>query len=431
MPQAKPAAAWSGELPPELHDPLYLQAVGQLDQVLPHADVDPGVAERLRYPERALSISIPVRLDDGSIGVYPGYRVQHSSVLGPTKGGVRYDKAVTLGECAALAMWMTWKCALLRLPYGGAKGGVRCDPRSFSIGELERLTRRFTTELLPIIGPERDIPAPDMATDEQTMAWMMDTYSMQVGHAVPEIVTGKPLSIGGSVLRPEATGIGVVMVVEEAVKRLGWSLQGAACVVQGYGKVGAVAAHELALRGARVVAVSDIAGGIHDPRGLDLAAVGAWRKEHGGLEGFPETQGVSNAELLELPCDVLVLAATEEQVTEENAGRISARLVAEGANGPTTLEGDRILGEREIPVLPDILTNAGGVAVSYFEWVQDLQRFFWDREEIRSRLRDLMTDALNRVWTLAHSEGLSFRSAALVTSIREVAEALEARGIYP
>jgi glutamate dehydrogenase (NAD(P)+) len=431
MPQAEPAAPWSGELPPELNDPLYLQAVGQLDQVLPHAGVDPGVAERLRYPERALSTSIPVRLDDGSIGVYPGYRVQHSSVLGPTKGGIRYDKAVTLGECAALAMWMTWKCALLRLPYGGAKGGVRCDPRSFSLGELERLTRRFTTELLPIIGPERDIPAPDMATDEQTMAWMMDTYSMQVGHAVPEIVTGKPLSVGGSVLRPEATGIGVVMVVEEAVKRLGWSLQDAAYVVQGYGKVGAVAAHELALRGARVVAVSDIVGGIHDPRGLDLAAVDAWRKEHGGLEGFPETQSVSNAELLELPCDVLVLAATEEQVTEENAGRISARLVAEGANGPTTLEGDRILAEREIPVLPDILTNAGGVAVSYFEWVQDLQRFFWDREEIRSRLRDLMTDALNRVWTLAQSEGHSFRSAALVMSIREVAEALEARGIYP
>jgi glutamate dehydrogenase (NAD(P)+) len=431
MPQAKPAAAWSGELPPELHDPLYLQAVGQFDQVLPYADIDPGVAERLRYPERALSMSVPVRLDDGSIGVYPGYRVQHSSVLGPTKGGVRYDKAVTLGECAALAMWMTWKCALLRLPYGGAKGGVRCDPRSFSTGELERLTRRFTTELLPIIGPERDIPAPDMATDEQTMAWMMDTYSMQVGHAVPEVVTGKPLSVGGSVLRPEATGIGVVMVVDEAVKRLGWSLDGVACVVQGYGKVGAVAAHELALRGARVVAVSDIAGGIHDPRGLDLASVDAWRKEHGGLEGFPEGQGMSNAELLELPCDVLVLAATEEQVTGENAGRISARLVAEGANGPTTLEGDRILAEREIPVLPDILTNAGGVAVSYFEWVQDLQRFFWDREEIRSRLRDLMTDALNRVWTAAQSEGHSFRSAALVTSIREVAEALEARGIYP
>jgi glutamate dehydrogenase (NAD(P)+) len=431
MAQAKPAAAPIGELPPELDDPLFLQAVGQLDQALVHAGVDGSVAERLRYPERALAVSIPVRLDDGTLGVYAGYRVQHSSVLGPTKGGVRYDKAVTLGECAALAMWMTWKCALLRLPYGGAKGGVRCEPRSFSVGELERLTRRFTTELLPIIGPERDIPAPDMATDEQTMAWMMDTYSMQVGHAVPEIVTGKPLSVGGSVLRPEATGIGVVMVVEEGVRRLGWTLEDAPCVVQGYGKVGGVAAHELELRGARVIAVSDIAGGIHDPRGLDLAAVDAWRLANGGLEGFPDAEAVTNAALLELPCDVLALAATEKQITGENAGRIAARLVAEGANGPTTLEGDQVLAERGIPVLPDILTNAGGVAVSYFEWVQDLQRFFWDREEIRSRLRDLMSDALNRVWTLSEAEGLSFRSAALVTSIREVAEALEARGVYP
>jgi glutamate dehydrogenase (NAD(P)+) len=431
MAQAKPAAAPIGELPPELDDPLFLQAVGQLDQALVHAGVDGSVAERLRYPERALAVSIPVRLDDASLGVYAGYRVQHSSVLGPTKGGVRYDKAVTLGECAALAMWMTWKCALLRLPYGGAKGGVRCEPRSFSVGELERLTRRFTTELLPIIGPERDIPAPDMATDEQTMAWMMDTYSMQVGHAVPEIVTGKPLSVGGSVLRPEATGIGVVMVVEEGMRRLGWTLEDAACVVQGYGKVGGVAAHELGLRGARVIAVSDIAGGIHDPRGLDLAAVDAWRLANGGLEGFPDAEAVTNAALLELPCDVLALAATEKQITGENASRIAARLVAEGANGPTTLEGDQVLAERGIPVLPDILTNAGGVAVSYFEWVQDLQRFFWDREEIRSRLRDLMSDALNRVWTLSEAEGLSFRSAALVTSIREVAEALEARGVYP
>jgi glutamate dehydrogenase (NAD(P)+) len=431
MAQAKPAAAASGELPPELEEPLYLQALGQFDQVLAHAGVDEAIAERLRYPERALSVSIPVRLDDGTLGVYAGYRVQHSSVLGPTKGGVRYDKAVTLGECAALAMWMTWKCALLRLPYGGAKGGVRCEPRSFSVGELERLTRRFTTELLPIIGPERDIPAPDMATDEQTMAWMMDTYSMQVGHAVPEIVTGKPLSVGGSVLRPEATGIGVVMVVEEAVRRLGWTLQDASCVVQGYGKVGAVAAHELALRGARVIAVSDIAGGIHEPSGLDLAVVDEWRVAHGGLEGFPGAEAVTNVALLEIPCDVLVLAATEEQVTGENAGRIEAKLIGEGANGPTTLEGDAILSERGIPVLPDILTNAGGVAVSYFEWVQDIQRFFWGREEIRSRLRDLMGDALNRVWTLAEAESLSFRSAALVTSIREVAEALEARGIYP
>jgi glutamate dehydrogenase (NAD(P)+) len=431
MAQAKPAAAPSGELPPELEDPLFLQAVGQLDEALEHADVDDAIGHRLRFPERALSVSIPVQLDDGSLGVFPGYRVQHSSVLGPTKGGIRYDQAVTLGECAALAMWMTWKCALLRLPYGGAKGGVRCDPRALSTDELERLTRRFTTELLPIIGPERDIPAPDMATDEQTMAWMMDTYSMQVGHAVPEIVTGKPLSIGGSVLRPQATGIGVVMVVENAVQRLGSSLRGSACVVQGYGKVGGIAAHELALRGARVTGVSDISGGIHKEEGLDLEAVDAWRLAHGSLAGFPGAVEVTNEGLLELPCDVLVLAATEKQVTGENAGRLATHLIAEGANGPTTLEADKILVERGIPVLPDILTNAGGVAVSYFEWVQDIQRFFWGREEIRARLRDLMSDALERVWTLAEVESLSFRSAALVTSIREVADALEARGIFP
>ena len=264
---------------PQLEDPLFRQAVGQFDGALAHSGIDPFVAEVLRYPERALSVSIPVRLDDGTLGVYPGYRVQHSSVLGPTKGGIRYDKAVTLGECAALAMWMTWKCALLRLPYGGAKGGVRCNPRNLSRSELERLTRRFTAELLPIIGPQRDIPAPDMATDEQTMAWMMDTYSMQVGHAVPGIVTGKPLSVGGSILRPEATGIGVVMVVDEAVRRMGWTLAGLSCVVQGYGKVGAVAAHELAARGGKVIGVSDIAGGVHDEGGLDLAALDEWRAD--------------------------------------------------------------------------------------------------------------------------------------------------------
>jgi glutamate dehydrogenase (NAD(P)+) len=419
------------ELPPELDDPLYRQALGQLDQAVQPAAVPTAVAAKLRFPERALSVSIPVKLDDGSLGVFPGYRVQHSSVLGPTKGGIRYDLAVTLGECAALAMWMTWKCALLRLPYGGAKGGVRCDPRSLSPRELEGLTRRFTTELLPIIGPERDIPAPDMATDEQTMAWMMDTYSMQVGHAVPEIVTGKPLSVGGSVLRPEATGIGVVMVVDEALRRLGLSLHGSSCVVQGHGKVGAVAAHELSLRGARVVAVSDIAGGLYDPAGLDLVQVAAWRLEHGGLAGFPDAQAVTNAELLELPCDVLVLAATEKQVTGENAGRVSARVVAEGANGPTTLEADDILAERGIPVLPDILTNAGGVAVSYFEWVQDIQRLFWGSDEIRIRLGDLMRDGVSRVWALSESERLPLRRAALVTSIREVGDALEARGFYP
>jgi glutamate dehydrogenase (NAD(P)+) len=427
----EPATTRRGELPPELDDPLFRQAIGQFDGALAHAGIDPFVAEVLRYPERALATSIPVRLDDGTLGVYPGYRVQHSSVLGPTKGGIRYDKAVTLGECAALAMWMTWKTALLRLPYGGAKGGVRCNPRNLSRGELERLTRRFTAELLPIIGPQRDIPAPDMATDEQTMAWMMDTYSMQVGHAVPEIVTGKPLSIGGSMLRPEATGIGVVMVVEEAVRRMGWRLDGCRCVVQGYGKVGAVAAHELATRGARVIAVSDIVGGVHDERGLELAKLDAWRREHDGIAGFPGSTDISNHRLLELPCDVLVLAATENQVTGANAGELQTKMVAEGANGPTSLEADEILAERGIPVLPDILTNAGGVAVSYFEWVQDIQRLFWGPDEIRSRLADLMGDALSRVWDLSEAEGLSFRRAALVTSIREVAEALEMRGIHP
>jgi glutamate dehydrogenase (NAD(P)+) len=432
MAQAEHAAPTApGELPPELEDPLFRQALGQLELALEHAEVDPAVAERLRYPERALSASIPVKLDNGSLAVFAGYRVQHSSVLGPTKGGMRYDKAVTLGECAALAMWMTWKCALLRLPYGGAKGGVRCEPRALSQAELERLTRRFTTELLPLIGPERDIPAPDIATDEQTMAWMMDTYSMQVGHAVPEIVTGKPLSIGGSALRPQATGIGVVMVAEEAVRRLGWTLAGSSCVVQGYGKVGGVAARELAIRGARVVAVSDIAGGVYREAGLDLEAVDAWRAENHGLAGFPGAQAVSNDELLELPCDVLVLAATENQVTAANAGRLSTRLVAEGANGPTSLEADEILGERGIIVLPDILTNAGGVAVSYFEWVQDIQRLFWTPEEIRYRLGDLMRTALDRVWGLADEKDLSLRRSALITSIREVADALGARGNYP
>ena len=425
------AEALPATLPPELDDPLFRTALGQLDGALLHAGVATGAAEVLRFPERALSVSIPVHRDDGSIGIFPGYRVQHSSVLGPTKGGIRYDPAVTLGECAALAMWMTWKCALLRLPYGGAKGGVRCQPKDFSEAERERLTRRFTQELLPIIGPQRDIPAPDMATDEQTMAWMMDTYSMQIGHAVPEIVTGKPLSVGGSVLRPEATGIGVVMVVDQALQLLGFRLAGSSCVVQGYGKVGAVAAHELVLRNAKVVAVSDIAGGVHREEGLDLADVDRWRAEHGDLGGYPNAAPLTNAELLALSCEVLVLAATENQITGENAGRVQARVVAEGANGPTSLEADDILADRGIPVLPDILTNAGGVAVSYFEWVQDIQRLFWGREEIRERLGELMSDAVERVWALSQEEALSLRRAALVTSIREVADALSARGIYP
>ncbi len=420
-----------GEQPLEWDTPLFRTAVAQYEEALTHADVDAGAAERMRYPETAVMVSVPVRMDNGDWAVFPGYRVLHSSVLGPTKGGIRYDPHVSLGECAALAMWMTWKCALLRLPYGGAKGGVRCNPRAMSGDELQRLTRRYTIELLPVIGPEKDIPAPDMATNEQTMAWMMDTYSMQLGYAVPEVVTGKPISIGGSVFRSEATGAGVVMVIDRACHRLGWNLGEQGFVVQGFGNVGGVAARELAGRGAKLLAVSDISGGVYSPGGLDYYDLRTWVDEHGSLAEYPDVDHVSNSELLELPCDILVLAALEEQLTAENAGRIQCRLVAEGANGPTTIEADEILAERGIPVLPDVLTNAGGVTVSYFEWVQDLGRLFWDREEIRARLADKLSDAFDRVWNLSEQQQLTMRSAALVGAIREVASALETRGIYP
>ena len=415
----------------EWDTPLYRTAVAQFDQAVPHADVHEDIAERLRYPERAFVVSCPVRMDDGRRRVFPGYRVQHSSVLGPTKGGIRYDEEVSLGECAALAVWMTWKCALLRLPYGGAKGGIRCNPRALSLGELERLTRRFTSELLPIIGPQEDIPAPDMATNEQTMAWMMDTYSMQRGFAVPEIVTGKPISIGGSVFRREATGAGVVMVTARACERLGWKLSEQRCVVQGFGNVGGIAAQELVERGATVVAVSDVSGGVHDPAGLDIPAMLAYVVEHGSLEGWATGVRVSNEELLELQCDILVLAAREDQVTAANADRLQCRLISEGANGPTSLEADAILNARGIPILPDILTNAGGVTVSYFEWVQDLGRLFWGREEIRAKLEDKLSDAFDRVWEIAEVSQIPLRTAALVAGIRDVSAALEARGLHP
>jgi len=352
-------------------------------------------------------------------------------VLGPTKGGVRYDAEVSLGECAALAMWMTWKCALLRLPYGGAKGGVRCNPKELSLDELRKMTRRFTSELLPIIGPQKDIPAPDMATNEQTMAWMMDTYSMEIGHAVPEIVTGKPIALGGSLFRHEATGAGVVMVIERACRRLGWKLSEQRCVVQGFGNVGGIAAAELDALGATVLAVSDVSGGVYDAGGLDVARLMRFAEQHGSLADWTDGDRITNEELLELPCDILVLAAREDQVTAENAPRLQAKLIAEGANGPTSLEGDTILAERGILVLPDVLTNAGGVTVSYFEWVQDLGRLFWDRREIRAKLADQLGDAFDRVWTLSEDRKLSLRSAALVAGIREVAGALRSRGIYP
>jgi glutamate dehydrogenase (NAD(P)+) len=425
------AHAQATQAPLEWDSHLFLMARAQYEQSLPYAEISDDVAERLAFPERAVIVAVPLRRDDGRIEVFAGYRVQHSSVLGPTKGGIRYDPEVSLGECAALAMWMTWKCALLRLPYGGAKGGVRCNPRELSPREVERLTRRLTSELVREIGPQTDIPAPDMATNEQTMAWMMDTYSMLKGHAVPEVVTGKPISVGGSIFRREATGAGVVMTAERACHRLSMELDRQRCVVQGFGNVGGVAASELHAKGATVIAVSDISGGVHAEDGLDVPELHAYVAEHGSLEGYDKCERITNEELLELPCDILFVAAREDQLTAENASRVQARLIVEGANGPTTLEADAIFAERGIPVVPDILANAGGVTVSYFEWVQDLGRLFWDRDEIRSRLADKMMDAFDRVWDVSDEKSITLRQSAMVAAIREVAGALESRGIYP
>ncbi|MGH3053559.1 MAG: Glu/Leu/Phe/Val family dehydrogenase, partial [Gaiellaceae bacterium] len=391
---------------------LFRMARAQYEQALPYAGVSDIAAERLSFPERAVIVSVPLRRDDGTVEIFPGYRVQHSTLLGPTKGGMRYDPEVSLGECAALATWMTWKCALLRLPYGGAKGGIRCDPHALSQRELEKLTRRFTSELIREIGPHTDIPAPDMATNEQTMAWMMDTYSMQSGYAVPEVVTGKPISIGGSVFRREATGAGVVMVAEQAARRLGYELAGLSCVVQGFGNVGGVAASELHERGARVVAVSDVSGGVHSEPGLDVPALHAYVAEHGSLAGYDRCERITNEQLLELDCDVLVLAAREDQLTSANADRVRATLVVEGANGPTTIEADEILGERGIPVVPDILTNAGGVTVSYFEWVQDRGGYFWTEETVNQRLTEIMQHSFADVLKLSQQHKVNMRTAA-------------------
>jgi glutamate dehydrogenase (NAD(P)+) len=419
------------ELPLEWDTPLFLMARAQFEQALPYADVSQMVSERLNFPERAVIVAVPLRLDDGTIQIFAGYRVQHSTVLGPTKGGIRYDAEVSLGECAALASWMTWKCALLRLPYGGAKGGIRCDPGALSLRELERLTRRFTSELVREIGPQTDIPAPDMATNEQTMAWMMDTYSMLVGHAVPEVVTGKPISVGGSIFRREATGAGVVMTTERACHRLGVELAQQRCVVQGFGNVGGVAASELHDKGATVIAISDVSGGLYAPDGLNIPELHEYIAQFGSLEGYDRGARITNDELLELPCDILIVAAREDQLTGENAPRVRAKLIVEGANGPTTIEADAIFAERGIPVVPDILANAGGVTVSYFEWVQDLGRLFWDRDEIRLKLAEKMMDAFDRVYSVSEEKGISLRLSAMVAAIREVGGALETRGIYP
>jgi glutamate dehydrogenase/leucine dehydrogenase len=415
----------------EFDSDLLRTARAQLARVATRLNLEADIHERLRHPRRALIVSIPVRMDNGNTEVFQGYRDHHSTVLGPTKGGLRYDLEVNLGEVTALAMLMSWKCALVGLPYGGAKGGVRCNPRALSLREREHLTRRYTTEVMLLIGPDLDIPAPDLGTDEQTMAWMMDTYSMTQGKSVPGVVTGKPLIVGGSAGRREATGRGIVYALYQAIRRLGQQMRDQKVIVQGFGNVGSVAARLLWREGAVIIGVSDVKGGIWNPRGIDMRQLEAHVAESGGVGGFPDTEPVSNSELLERPCDVLIPAAVGSQLRADNADRVKATIVAEGANGPTTPEADAILRDRGVTVIPDILANAGGVIVSYFEWVQGLQYYFWRESEITARLQEVMTRAFNRVWALGEKEGTDLRTAALMEGIRRVAEGYTVRGLYP
>lgn len=416
----------------EWDTPMYRLAVGQLDQTAEIMGLDPNIWQRLRTPQRAHVVSFPFRADNYStVRMVFGYRVQHLLTMGPTKGGIRYDLDVDLGEVTALAMWMSWKCALAGLPFGGAKGGLRLDPHLLSPSELQRVTRRYTSEIIDVIGPDRDIPGPDLGTDEQVMAWMMDTYSQQKGYAVPGVVTGKPIEIGGSHGRREATGRGVVVCMLEACRHLGIDVSQARVAVQGYGQVGHTAAKLAAAAGARIVAVSDVHGGIYNTKGLDLEAVDRWVAEHHTLAGFPDGDRVGTTEILELPCEVLVPAAIQNQLTDRNAGKLQCRLVVEGANGPTTLEADAIMEERGIYVVPDILANVGGVTVSYFEWVQSLQHLFWTEAEVNERLTTLMKRAFAEILAVTEEKKVRMRTAALMRGISRVAAAKRRRGIFP
>lgn len=415
----------------EYATPIYEMAVAQFEQAAKAIDLDPNVWQRFVVPKRALIVSVPIRLEDDSVRVFTGYRVHHDNTLGPSKGGVRYHPDVNLGEVCALAMWMTWKCALVGLPFGGAKGGVRCDPLTMSRLELQRLTRRYTAEILPLLGPDIDVPAPDMGTNEQTMAWMMDTYSQFKGYAVPGVVTGKPIAIGGSQGRNEATGRGVVYTILEAMRHLEMVPEGKRAVIQGFGNVGSNTAKALTEAGCRVIAVSDVRGGVVNDQGLDLAAVASHLSRHGSLEEFAGGEPITNQELLELPCDILVPAALSGQITAANAGRIRCRILAEGANGPTMLEADPILQSRGIFVIPDILANAGGVTVSYFEWVQGLQHLFWKEREVYQRLREIMTTAFADVLAQSKAKKTDMRTAALMIGIDKIAKAKLARGVFP
>lgn len=415
----------------EMDSETYRMAVHQLDLVAKRLGLDPGVHERLRLPKRCLVVSVPVRMDNGDTEVFTGYRVQHNFVFGPGKGGLRYHPSVNLGDVSALAMWMSWKCAIMGLPYGGAKGGICCDPARMSPAELEHMTRRYTQEILLVIGPQVDIMAPDVNTNEETMAWIMDTYSMQVGYSVPGVVTGKPIVVGGSLGRREATGRGVVYCIHEACQLLKRSVQGARVVVQGFGNVGSVTASLLHELGAHVIAVSDVHGGVYHENGLDIPRLLEHHRRTKIVPGFADGSPVSNAELLSLPCDILVPAALERQITAANAGKIRCRILAEGANGPTTPDADDILREQDVFIIPDILCNAGGVTVSYFEWVQDLQNYFWTETQINRRLKQVLIKAFREVYRRAQTERVDMRTAALMLGVGKVAEGMIKRGLFP
>jgi len=404
----------------------------QIDRVGKKLGLDPGLIELFKTPKRELTVNFPVKMDNGDLKVFTGYRVQYNDALGPFKGGIRYHWNVSIDEVRALACWMTWKCAVMGLPYGGAKGGVICNPKEMSRGELERMTRRYASAISIIIGPQRDIPAPDVYTDGQTMAWIMDTISMNEGYAMPGIVTGKPLAIGGSLGRDEATSRGLMYATREVAKHLKLNMRGATVAVQGFGNVGYHFARLIRDEmGAKVIAVSDSKGGIYDPKGFDPKEVLTFKEKKGSVVGFPGTKQITNEELLELEVDVLAPCALENSITQENAPRVKAKIVAEGANGPTTPEADDLLFKRGIVVLPDILANGGGVTVSYFEWVQNLQELFWTKPEVDKKLEDHMVIAFDRVWEMHDKQRVDMRQAAYMVAISRVAEAYKVRGIYP
>ena len=412
-------------------DDPFAVAQQQLDAVAQHLELDDGMRRILRTPNRELTVTFPVIMDDGSTEVFTGHRVQHNVARGPAKGGIRYSPQVTLSEMRALSMWMTWKCAVVNLPFGGAKGGVCCNTKEMSSREIERLTRRYTTEIAFLIGPASDIPAPDMYTDSRVMAWMMDTYSMHKGYSVPGVVTGKPISVGGSLGRSEATGRGCVYAIVNVAKQVGINLDGATVAVQGFGNAGSVVVKLLQQLGCRVVAVSDSQGGTYSERGLDTEALQTCRRETGSVRNFSSGEPLSNEELLTLPCDILVPAALENQLTEGIAPAVQSKLIAEAANGPTTPEADAIFQDRGITVIPDILANAGGVTVSYFEWVQNLQEFHWKEEQVNRQLREVMDTSCEQVLALADRERTSLRTAAYILGVERVVSAIQDRGIYP